>query len=93
MNYEKVLYDPGAVKVLIYSSKEMYEKSSYIGRAEAHIIAYRSDDNYRYFLVKNRTGPSMWMIRNCVGSTVSPYILERHIQSLEKSSWENQKCG
>lgn len=30
-----------ALKVLIFSSKEMYDKSSYHGRAEAHVIAYR----------------------------------------------------
>lgn len=42
------------VKVLIYSSKELFDKSSYEGRAEAHVIAYREDDYY-YKVVKNRT--------------------------------------
>ena len=42
------------VKVLIYSSKEIYDNASYEGRAEAHILAYRKDDGY-YEVVKNRT--------------------------------------
>ena len=41
------------MKVLIYSSKELYEKSSYEGRAEAHVIAYRCDNEY--VVLKNRT--------------------------------------
>lgn len=41
------------VKVLIYSSKELYEKSSYVGRAEAHVIAYRCENEY--VVLKNRT--------------------------------------
>jgi hypothetical protein len=42
------------VKVLIYSSKEIYDNASYEGRAEAHLIAYRKDNGY-YEVVKNRT--------------------------------------
>ena len=41
------------MKVLIYSSKELYEKSSYEGRAEAHVIAYRCENEY--VVLKNRT--------------------------------------
>jgi hypothetical protein len=41
------------VKVLIYSSKEIYDTSSYEGRAEADLIAYRIDD-YDYEVVKTR---------------------------------------
>ena len=41
------------MKVLIYSSKELYDRSSYEGRAEAHLIAYR--DDHEYIVVKNRT--------------------------------------
>lgn len=42
------------LKVLVYSSKELFDKSSYEGRAEAHVIAYREDEYY-YRVVKNRT--------------------------------------
>jgi hypothetical protein len=44
------------VKVLIYSSKEIYDNASFEGRAEADIIAY-SDFDYVpiYRIVKNRT--------------------------------------
>jgi len=43
------------VKVLIYSSKEIYDKAPYEGRAEADIVAYRKDDDYTYKVIKNRT--------------------------------------
>ena len=43
------------VKVLLYSSKEIYDTASYVGRAEAHIIAYRKPDDHCYEVVKNRT--------------------------------------
>ena len=44
------------MKVLIYSSKEMYDKSSYVGRAEAHLIAYAFPGLTRnmYMVVKDR---------------------------------------
>ena len=47
------------VKVLIYSSKEIYDNSSYEGRAEADIIAYAETDEYdykKYKVLKDRTG-------------------------------------
>ena len=43
------------VKVLIYSSKEIYDKAPYEGRAEADIVAYRKDDDHTYKVIKNRT--------------------------------------
>ena len=43
------------VKVLVYSSKEIYDTASFEGRAEAAIVAYRKDDGYLYEVVKNRT--------------------------------------
>lgn len=43
------------VKVLIYSSKEIYDAAPYVGRAESDIVAYRKDDGYLYKVVKNRT--------------------------------------
>lgn len=46
----------GNVKVLIYSSKELYDNSSYAGRAEAHLIAYAFPGLTRnmYMVVKDR---------------------------------------
>lgn len=41
------------VKVLVYSSKEIFDNSSYQGRAEADIIAYAEKDGY--IIVKDRT--------------------------------------
>jgi hypothetical protein len=43
------------VKVLIYSSKQIYDTATYEGRAEADFVAYRRDDGY-YEIVKNRSG-------------------------------------
>ena len=45
------------VKVLIYSSKEIYDAASYEGRAEADFVAYQ--ENGWYQIVKNRTGRYM----------------------------------
>ncbi len=44
------------MKVLIYSSKELYDRSSYAGRAEAHLIAYAKPGLTRnaYIVVKDR---------------------------------------
>ena len=49
--YQKIGYI--MVKVLIYSSKEIFDKSSYVGRAEADIVAYSFEDGYT--VVKDRT--------------------------------------
>jgi hypothetical protein len=43
------------VKVLIYSSKDIFDATSYEGRAESDIVAYRKDDGC-YQIIKNRTG-------------------------------------
>lgn len=49
--YQKIGYT--MVKVLIYSSKEIYDAATYVGRAEADIIAYSFEDGYT--VVKDRT--------------------------------------
>lgn len=72
------------VKVLIYSSKEIYDKSSYAGRAEADLIAYRDDDGVFYTIVKNRTRYE-W-----------PYpatnsVLRNIIQKAEDDEWKHEK--
>lgn len=56
------------VKVLIYSTKEIYETSDYEGRAESDLIAYRDGD--RYNIVKSKI-PSI-----IKSSTYSHYMLE-----------------
>ena len=43
------------MKILIYSSKDIYDKASYIGRAEADIVVYGHDDFY-YTVVKDLKG-------------------------------------
>ena len=72
------------VKVLIYSSKEIFDKSSYEGRAEAHIIAYRKDDGY-YEVVKNRT-----KYRTSSYSTYES--LRNIIQWVENNQWELERA-
>lgn len=70
------------VKVLIYSSKEIYEKASYTGRAEAHLIAYREDEYY-YRIMKNRTS-------QFVSSEKVVYsILKRIIELAERDEWKH----
>lgn len=64
------------VKVLIYSSKEIYDNANYDGRAESHFVAYRKDDGY-YEITKNRTG-------RYLGSFCSPYVLEKEFEWMER---------
>jgi hypothetical protein len=40
------------LKVLIYSSKEIYDNSGFEGRAESDLIAYR--DNDCYIIIKSK---------------------------------------
>jgi hypothetical protein len=68
------------VKVLIYSSKELFDKSSYVGRAEAHVIAYRCEDEY--VVVKNRTSEYFW------GNRVPAYTMDRILRKIELREWE-----
>ena len=70
------------VKVLIYSSKEIYDNASYEGRAEAHIVAYKKDDGY-YEIVKNRTNHYMGMY-----TTYSS--LKTTIRWAENEEWERE---
>ena len=70
------------VKVLIYSSKELFDKSSYEGRAEAHIIAYKKDDGY-YQIIKNRT---KWPM----GSYMTYDGMKSAIQFLEEGEWRKE---
>jgi hypothetical protein len=75
------------VKVLIYSSKEIYDTSSFEGRAEADIIAYSIDD-FDYKVQKNKYYTSFcpWTSKANLENfgKVSKFMLKRHIEKLEK---------
>lgn len=71
------------VKVLIYSSKEIYDKTSYHGRAEADIIAYKKD-NFWYQVVKNRTS-------RYIQESTTHRDLCRDIKWIEQNEWERDK--
>lgn len=72
------------VKVLIYSSKEIYDNSSYEGRAEADIIAYRDAED-DYFVVKDRTGRIG--LRKMYGG---PNSLKMYIRWAENDEWNRE---
>lgn len=67
------------VKVLIYSSKEIYDNAPYEGRAEADIIAYRKHDYYE--IVKNRT-------EHFMGSYTSYHCIARVIKWAERDEFD-----
>lgn len=76
------------VKVLIYSSKEIYGTSSFEGRAEADIIAYSIDD-FEYKVQKNKY-PTSFLPHTSRANLenfgkVSKFMLKRHIQKLEEN--------
>jgi len=78
------------VKVLIYSSKEIYDNASYEGRAEADVIAY-SIDEYSYQIVKNRNF-SLFLVYTSSSDlskygNIRKYYLKRHIERLERDEW------
>ncbi len=70
------------VKVLIYSSKEIYDNAPFEGRAEADIIAY-SDFEYFpiYRIMKNRTSEYL-------GDKVLKDRMERILEWAERSEWQ-----
>lgn len=74
------------VKVLIYSSKELFDKSSYNGRAEAHIIAYNLG-NKRYRITKNRIGSSHISVDE---TEVYDFQLKRHIERIERDEFTRE---
>lgn len=63
------------VKVLIYSSKEIYDNASYEGRAEADFVAYQ--ENGWYQIVKNRT-------RRYMGPYTTFHGLQRELEWMER---------
>jgi hypothetical protein len=69
------------VKVLIYSSKEIYDNAPYEGRAEADIVAY-SDFEYFpiYRIVKNRTSEYL-------GDKVLRDRMKRVLELAEQDEW------
>lgn len=71
------------LKVLIFSSKELFDKSSYEGRAEAHVIAYREDDFY-YKVVKNRTST------HYLHDRVPTYQMARNLEWIERDIFNKE---
>ena len=71
------------VKVLIYSSKEIYDAAPFEGRAESDIVAYRKDDGHFYEIVKNRTGRYM-------GSHTSYQGLQLDIKWIERDEFDRE---
>lgn len=70
------------VKVLIYSSKEIYDNAPYEGRAEADIVAYRDFDCVPiYRIVKNRTSEYL-------GDKVLRDRMKRVLELAEQSEWK-----
>ena len=67
------------VKVLIYGSKEIYDTTSFVGRAESDIVAYRKDDGY-YQVVKNRS-------RYYMGSYITFKQLQQDLNRIERDEW------
>jgi hypothetical protein len=70
------------VKVLIYSSKEIYDNASYEGRAESDFVAYRRDDGY-YEITKNRTG-------RYLGSYCLPHTLAQEFRWMERDEFDKE---
>jgi hypothetical protein len=70
------------VKVLIYSSKEIYDNAPYEGRAEADIVAYRRPDDC-YEIVKNRT-------EHFMGSYTSYHSMARVIKWAERDEFDRE---
>ena len=70
------------VKVLIYSSKEIYDTATYDGRAESDFVAYRKDDGYCQ-ITKNRTG-------RYLGDYCLPYILEQEFLWMERDEFKKE---
>lgn len=70
------------LKVLIYSSKELYDSATFEGRAEAHVIAYRDGDYYR--ILKNKTNQYM-------ADSVVYYTMYRLLEWAERDLWQNEK--
>lgn len=69
------------IKVLIYSSKKIYDNAPFCGRAEAHIIGYREDDHY--VILKNRTS-------QYIPEKVLHFTLGRIIEWAERDEWQNE---
>ena len=70
------------VKVLIYSSKEIYDAAPYEGRAEADIVAYRKPDDC-YQVVKNRT-------KYYMGTYTTFHGLQQNLKWIERDEWDQE---
>ena len=68
------------VKVLIYSSKEIYDAAPFEGRAEADIVAYRKPDDC-YQIIKNRT-------KHYMGSYTTFRSMQLRLKWIERDEWD-----
>ena len=74
------------VKVLIYSSKEIYETAPFEGRAEADLIAYAKDE-FSYEVLKNKQ-PNLWLAGT--GEYGKRYV-KRWIKEVENNELDSRK--
>lgn len=70
------------VKVIFYSSKKLYDTSSFEGRAEADVIGYA--DEYVYHIVKNKT-------KEHLEKNPPKFVVERFLQRVERSEWKRER--
>ena len=70
------------VKVLIYSSKKIYDSATYEGTAEADFVAYRRNDGY-YVITKNRTG-------RYFSSYCLPNNLDKEFEWIERDEFDRE---
>tara|TARA_R110000782_G_scaffold21685_12_gene58113 strand:+ start:2461 stop:2694 length:234 start_codon:yes stop_codon:yes gene_type:complete len=66
------------MKVLVYSSKKLYDNSGYEGRAEADLVCYRTADG-NYQTTKNKTSTFL--------HTYSYYHLQLRIRMTERDEF------
>lgn len=71
------------VKVLIYSSKEIYDNAPYEGRAEADLVAYKRND-WCYEIVKNKTNKFFSSYYATNGA------LARYLRDVERDEWDKE---
>ena len=71
------------VKVLIYSSKAIYDAAGFEGRAEADIVAYRKDDGHFYKVLKNRT-------KYYMGEYTTYQTMSLDIRLIERDEFETE---
>jgi hypothetical protein len=75
-----------SLKVIIYSSKEIYDTAGYEGRAEADLVAYRIDD-YFYYIVKC-TFDNIFL--HTKTGKIERYFVKSAIERKERDMWNDE---